>query len=129
MPLNIQSGKLTRRSFTRLAAAPLLAPAPPKMRIIDPHVHVWTQDPRYPWAQRATTPPVEEATPETLLKLMNANGVSHTVIIQVIYYLWDNRYARDSVRKHKGKFQGVCRVNPESPGAPDDLTRLVKEDG
>jgi len=129
MALNSQSGKLTRRDFARLAAAPVVAAAPPKMRIIDPHVHVWTQDPRYPWAQRSATPPVEEATPEVLLKLMNANGVSHTVLIQVIYYLWDNRYARDSVRKYKGKFQGVCRVNPESPSAPDDLARLVKEDG
>src|SRR5262245_9243333 len=111
MALITQTGKLTRRDLARLAAAPLVAAAPPKMPIIDPHVHVWTQDPRYPWAQRATTPPVEEATPETLLKLMSANGVSHTVLIQVIYYLWDNRYARDSVRRHKGKFQGVCRVD------------------
>ena len=121
---------MTRRVFTQMAAlAPLASGANPPMRIIDPHVHVWTQDPRYPWAQKTRTPPVEQALPETLLKLMRANGVSHTVIIQVIYYLWDNRYVRDVVRKHKGKFLGVCRVNPESPSAPDDLTRLVKEDG
>jgi L-fuconolactonase len=124
---------VTRREFHRTAAllplAARAAPAPPPMRIIDPHVHVWTQDPRYPWAPQASKPPRREALPEELLQLMKANGVSHTVLIQVIYYTWDNRFARDTLRKYKGVFQGVCRVNPESPSAPDDLSRLVKEDG
>jgi predicted TIM-barrel fold metal-dependent hydrolase len=60
---------------------------------------------------------------------MQANGVAHTVIIQYIGYRWDNSYARDVIRQHKGKFQGVCRVNPESPAAPDDLSRLVEYEG
>ncbi len=120
---------MTRRQFTLMAAAAPLAAAAPNMRVIDPHVHVWKRDPRYPFAKEVTTPPKEDALPETLLELMKANGVSHTVIVQVIQYRWDNRYARDVVRQYKGMFQGVSRVNPESPSAPDDLTRLVKEDG
>jgi predicted TIM-barrel fold metal-dependent hydrolase len=121
---------MTRRRFSQSAAlAPVAAQVRPAMRIIDPHVHVWKKDPSYPWAPETTKPPAEDALPETLLGLMKANGVSHTVIIQVIHYRWDNRYARDAIRQHKGKFLGVCRVNPESPGAPDDLTRLVKEEG
>ena len=99
------------------------------MRIIDPHVHIWTHDPRYPFAKETTNPPAEDALPETLLQLMAANGVSHTVLIQVIHYRWDNSFVRDTMRKYKGKFLGVCRVNPESPLAPDDLARLVEEDG
>jgi len=71
-----------------------------------------------PWSQTSATPPMPEALPEALLGLMKANAVSHTVIIQVIYYRWDNSYARDVIRQHKGKFLGVCRVNPESPSAP-----------
>lgn len=119
---------MTRREFTRLAALAPLAPSPkPPMRIIDPHVHVWKRDPRYPFAKETTNPPKQDALPETLLGLMKANGVSHTVIIQVIHYRWDNRYARDVIHKYKDQFQGVCRVNPESPGAPDDLSRLVAE--
>jgi predicted TIM-barrel fold metal-dependent hydrolase len=121
---------MTRRRFTQSAAfSSVAAQAPPAMRIIDPHVHVWKKDPQYPWAPETTHPPAEDALPETLLGLMKANGVSHTVIIQVIHYRWDNRYARDVIRQHKGSFLGVCRVNPESPGAPDDLSRLVKEEG
>ena len=121
---------MTRREFTSLAAlGPLAAQTRTPMRIIDPHVHVWKRDPRYPWAKETTNPPPDDALPETLLSLMQANGVSHTVIIQVIHYRWDNSYARDVIRQHPGKFLGVCRVNPESPAAPDDLSRHVKEEG
>ena len=34
--------------------------------------------------------PARDATPETLLDLMKANGVARTVIIQVIHYRYDN---------------------------------------
>ncbi len=121
---------MTRRQFTTLAAgAPAAAQVPARFRVVDPHVHAWKRDPRYPWAKETTNPPAEDALPETLLDLMAANGVSHTVIVHVIHYRWDNRYARDVVRQYPQKFVGVCRVNPENPGAPDDLTRLVREDG
>jgi len=120
---------MTRRQFAHWAAlAPLAAQTKP-VRVIDPHVHVWTHDPKYPWAKETTNPPKEEALPETLLKLMEASGVLHTVIIQFIGYRWDNTYARDTIRRYPDKFLGVARVNPESPAAPDDLSRLVKEDG
>ncbi len=120
--------RLTRRQFALSLAAPAAAQVSAPLLIIDPHVHVWKRDPRYPWAKETTNPPVEEALPETLLGLMQANGVAHTVIIQVIHYRWDNTYARDVIRQHPGKFLGVCRVNPESPAAPDDLSRLVEQD-
>ena len=58
---------------------------------IDPHVHVWKHDPQFPFAEGANVP-ARDATPETLLDLMKANGVSKTVIIQVIHYKYDNRY-------------------------------------
>jgi len=121
---------MTRREFTRLGAAlPLVPQTRPSLRIIDPHVHVWKTDPQYPWAKETTNPPKEDAAAETLLKLMADAGVAHTVIVQYIGYRWDNTYARDAIRRYPGKFQGVCRVNPESPAAPDDLERLVKEEG
>ena len=99
------------------------------MTVIDPHVHVWKKDPKYPWAKETKEPPDKDALPERLLQLMAANGVDKTVLVQVIYYRWDNRYTRDCVRQYPDKFMGVCRVNPESPQSPDDLSRLVQEDG
>jgi len=90
---------------------------------------VWKRDPRYPWAKETMRPPEKDATPEMLLNLMRANGVSRTVIIQVIHYRWDNRYAADVLRQYPQYFRGVARVNPESPQAPDDLSRLVEDQG
>jgi L-fuconolactonase len=118
----------TRREFLAGAAglsAGLGAPA--TYRIIDPHVHVWKNDPRYPWAKETTNPPQTDATPEMLLALMKANGVAKTVIIQVIHYRWDNRYAADVLKQYPQYFQGVARVNPEDPAAPDHLSRLVEQ--
>ena len=100
---------------------------PKKVRIIDSHVHVWKLDKRYPWAKETKQPPAEDATPEMLLELMHANGVSHTVIIQVIHYRWDNSFLADVLKQYPRYFHGVSRVNPEDPAAPDHLSKLVKE--
>src|SRR5262245_31079248 len=99
------------------------------LRIIDSHVHIWKNDPKYPWAKETTGPPKEDALPETLLALMKANGVSGTVIIQVIYYRWDNSYMFDVIRSHPGLFRGICRVDPENPKATADLAKLRKMPG
>jgi L-fuconolactonase len=103
--------------------APLLAE--PAYRIIDPHVHVWKHDPQYPFAQGANAP-ARDATPETLLDLMKVNGVSRTVLIQVIHYRYDNDYLASVLKTHAGMFQGVCRVDPLDPAAPDHLSKLTE---
>lgn len=123
--------QLTRRQWLSGLAAYGVGPASPGegYRIIDPHVHVWVNDPRYPWAKETENPPKEDATPEMLLALMKANGVARTVIIQVIYYRWDNSYVAGVLKRHPGIFQGVARVNPEDPAAPDHLSRLVEQQG
>jgi len=95
-------------------------------RIIDPHVHVWKHDPRYPFAQGAK-PPARDATPEMLLDLMKANGVARTVLIQVIHYKYDNSYVLDVLRSHPKLFQAVCRVDPMDPAAPDHLSHLTEQ--
>jgi L-fuconolactonase len=108
-----------------LVAVAAAAAARPNYRIIDPHVHVWVRDPKYPWAKETANPPEEDATPEMLLALMRAHGVEKTVIIQVIHYRWDNSYLADVLRKYPQYFKGVARVNPEDPAAPDHLARWM----
>lgn len=103
-----------------------MAPFMTDYRILDPHVHVWKHDPKYPFAEGARVPD-RDATPQMLLDLMNANGVSKTVIIQVIHYKYDNRYLMDVLKQNPEKFQGVCRVDPLDPAAPDHLSRLAAE--
>ncbi len=125
---------ITRRAWMRratttglaVAAAPWsetksMAMSQDGLRIIDPHVHVWKNDSRYPWPAELKSPPANDALPETLLQLMAANGVERTVIVHVIYYRWDCRYAADVIKAHPDKFAGVCRVNPQSPSIADDL--------
>jgi len=99
------------------------------MRIIDPHVHVWTDDPEFPWPAENTDPPRHTARPEDLLDLMAANGVEKTVLVQVIHYRWDNSYVAHVMEAYPDKFMGVCRVNPEDPAAPDHLSFWTEEHG
>jgi L-fuconolactonase len=107
----------TIRSFAAAPTSPLL---------IDSHVHVWKHDPAFPFAPGAH-PPAEDASPETLLELMQANRVARTVLIQVSHYRWDNSYLASVLKQYPGKFHGVCRVNPEDPAAPDHLTQLTQQ--
>jgi len=123
-----------RRQFLATSTAAALAPhafaqtqAPP-IPFIDSHVHVWKTDPAFPFAPGAHPSPAD-ASVETLLDLMHANEVARTVIIQVIHYKWDNSYLASVLKRYPNTFQGVCRVNPEDPTAPDQLSRLTEERG
>jgi predicted TIM-barrel fold metal-dependent hydrolase len=123
---------IDRRRFLVGAAGALAARAALGERVaartpmIDAHVHVWEDNPEFPFAAGARPSP-KNATPETLLVLMRANDVARTVLVQVIHYKWDNRFLLHTLKKYPGKFQGVCRVNPLDPAAPDELSRLTEE--
>jgi L-fuconolactonase len=103
------------------------APAAPHYRIIDPHVHVWANNPTYPWARETAEPPKNDATPGMLLDLMKANGVERTVLVQFIGYRWDNSYTLNTIKKYAPYFRGVARVNPTDDAAPDHLSELTMQ--
>jgi L-fuconolactonase len=125
---------LSRRSFLAqsaagIAALPFASPpgsAQERPLMIDSHVHVFRRDPQFPYAQGAK-PPAQDAPVEMLIELMRANHVARTVIIQVIHYRWDNSYLASVLKRYPTMFHGVCRVNPEDPGAPDHLSQLTEE--
>jgi predicted TIM-barrel fold metal-dependent hydrolase len=124
----------SRRRFVAASAAALAArsiaqgPAFPAVPFIDSHVHVWKTDPAFPFAAGAHPSPAD-ASVEMLLDLMHANDVLRTVLIQVIHYKWDNSYLASVLKRYPKLFHGVCRVNPEDPVAPDQLSRLTEEQG
>jgi L-fuconolactonase len=121
--------EVSRRKMLKMAAAATLSDYRVKdMRILDPHVHVWKRDARFPFAPGAKVPDYE-ATPEMLLELMKANGVAKTVIIQVIHYRYDNSYLAAVLKQYPQFFQGVCRVDPLDPAAPDHLALLSEQQG
>lgn len=115
--------EMTRRTLLGAAA---MGPFMRNYRILDPHVHVWKHDPEFPFAEGARVPD-RDATPETVLDLMKANGVSKTVLIQVIHYRYDNRYLAHVLKRYPGTLQGVCRVDPLDPAAPEHLSRLTEQ--
>ena len=65
--------------------------------------------------------------PEMLLDLMKANGIQKTVIIQVSHYRYDNSYLAVVLKQYPSFFQGVCRVDPLDPAAPDHLAQLTEQ--
>ncbi len=99
------------------------------MRIIDPHTHVWINDPAFPWPAESAGHVPEDRTAEMLLDLKDRHGVEKTVLVQYIGYRWDNSYVSHVLRKYPDRFAGVCRVNPEDPDAPDHLSHWVEEHG
>ncbi len=100
------------------------------MRILEPHVHVWTLDTdRYPWSPATTAPPGYSATAAQLLEVLDRHGVQGAVLVQVIYYGLDNSYAADCLRRYPGRFAGVCLVDPQDPDAPRTLEYEVRERG
>lgn len=119
---------MQRRQFlASTAAAGMAGAAGTGFRVIDPHVHVWKKDPKYPWAKETVKPPATDFTPEMLLANMKRCGVSRTVIIQVIHYRYDNSYLADVLKQHPKAFAGVARVDPLNPAAPDHLSHLVQQ--
>lgn len=129
-PVYSSGSMLDRRRFLLGAlGANLTGLTHPPTRAIDSHVHVWKRDPRFPFAQETQNAPAKDASAEMLLALMKANHISRTVIIQVIYYRWDNRYLAGVLKEYPGLFHGVARVNPEDPAAPDHLASLTEEQG
>jgi len=96
--------------------------------IIDTHLHVWSDDSeRYPFAEGRTQ--VGGGSVELLNQTMDEVGVDKAVIVQPIYYLFDNRYVADCLRRFPGRFAAIGLVDPKAPDAVDRLEKLVREDG
>lgn len=102
--------------IVRRAAAddPGQSSSPP---VIDTHMHVWSDDARrypfsHPYKPDFRRPPTR-ATVEMLLADMAQNGVTHAILVQVIYHGWDNRYVADCLARYCGK----ARAAPGGRGA------------
>jgi L-fuconolactonase len=120
------SAAIAALPFRELLAADVAKRSAFSPIMIDSHVHVFKRDPAFPFAP-GSHPPAEDAPVETLIELMKANNVARTVLIQIIHYRWDNSYLASVLKRYPKLFQGVCRVNPEDPAAPDHLSQHTQE--
>jgi predicted TIM-barrel fold metal-dependent hydrolase len=104
------------------ASSGLLADEPkekPKPRIIDSHMHVWSDDPvQFPFAHPYDpkfTPPRIPASLEILIKEMDDNGIDHCILVQTISHGWDNSYLVHCLRTHPKRFRGQGLIDPTDP--------------
>ena len=96
--------------------------------IIDTHLHVWSDDfDTYPFAEGREAR--GGASVELLNETMAAAGVDRAIIVQPIPYLYDNRYVADCLCRFPDRFAACGLIDHKAPDAPDQLERLVREDG
>lgn len=113
------------------------------MVIVDTHVHVFTDDrKRYPQirdtARAGSIPSITEigqtewplTTVEQLIEMMDEAGIAKATLVQAYFvYEYDNRYTVDATLAHRDRFASIVVLDPLDPGSPDELARLVTEQG
>ena len=101
------------------------------MNYIDAHSHIWTPDTkRYPlgpgYDQSQMNPP--SFTAEELQEQMKPVGVNRVVLIQMSYYVFDNSYMLDAIRRNPGVFSGVAVID-QGAERPDQQMQQLKTQG
>ncbi|HEV7405999.1 MAG TPA: amidohydrolase family protein [Chthoniobacteraceae bacterium] len=123
----------TRRAFlgtTALATAGCATLDKASAGYVDAHVHVWTPDTR-----RYPIPPtthrkdmvIPSFTPEQLFAHSRPAGVRRTVLVQMSFYEFDNRYMLDCMHAHPGVFSGIGIVDETQPTLRETMRALGKE--
>lgn len=131
-----QCAAVSRRSFlATLAAAPLAvqAAALARSRVVDAHMHVWSGDTaRFPFAHptdRNFKPPAIAGTAEVLIEEMDQQAIDFAVLVQVIYYGWDNRYLAEVFRRHPRRFRAQGLIDPTALDVAAKLEFWMREHG
>ncbi len=113
------------------------------MVIVDTHVHVFTDDrKKYPQIRdtprAGSIPSIAEigqtewplTTAGKLIALMDEAGIAKATLAQAYFvYEYDNRYTVDSARAHPDRFASIVVLDPMDPQSPDELSRLVEQQG
>jgi predicted TIM-barrel fold metal-dependent hydrolase len=122
---------VSRRGFLALAAAPLVAANPTRL-IIDTHLEVWTDDPKYPFHHpehpEITRVPVQ-APIENEVEELKDFGLKYAVLINPRYFGWDNSYISYSLHKYPMLFVAHGLLNPLGPDPAGGLRYWIEEHG
>ena len=127
-----------RRDFLKASlAAPWIAgslashgaAAAAKAVRVDTHLHCFagSQDPRFPYHERAPYRPDESATPEHLLKCMDGAGVDYAVVVHPEPYQDDHRYLAHCLRVGGRRLKGTLLLFSDRPGSLDMVPKLVED--
>jgi len=122
---------ISRRQFLASAAVPLAAAKPARL-IIDTHLEVWTDDPRFPFHHpehpEIKTLPVQ-APIENEVEEMKDFGLKYAVLINPRYFGWDNSYISYSRHKYPRLFVAHGLLDPLGPDPAGRLRYWIKEHG
>lgn len=81
------------------------------MFAVDSHAHVFEQG--LPLAPVRRHAPAYDATAETYIEILKANGLDMGLLVQPSFLGTDNSYLLAAMKKHPGKFRGVAVISPD----------------
>jgi predicted TIM-barrel fold metal-dependent hydrolase len=118
--------KVSRRQVLLGIAGRTLAAAAPESPIIETHVHLFDPE-RFPYAPAAPYKPAAY-TLEDHLKLAQAAGLAHSIIVHPEPYQDDHRYLEYCFahEPRPGYFKGTCLFDPIREDTPQRLRTLVE---
>ncbi|MEI8146098.1 MAG: amidohydrolase family protein [Alphaproteobacteria bacterium] len=100
------------------AVGPALAQA--RVLAIDTHAHVFKRG--LPLAPGARYTSDYDATPADYVAQLDANGMTHGVLVQISFLGTDNSYILEAIKGSHGRFKGIAVVDPTI--SPADLKAL-----
>lgn len=120
----------TRRAFLLQTAAGARLAGKERL-IIDTHLEVWTQDPKFPFAhpERPNFRPPDEAPIENQVAQMRDFNIKYAVLINPRYYGWDNSYISYCLHRYPKLFVAHGLINPEDPKVAERLRYWMLEHG
>ncbi|HEY1378325.1 MAG TPA: amidohydrolase family protein [Gemmataceae bacterium] len=119
----------TRRAFLGTAALAAVAAAPREaVMVIDTHVHCFAgpADDRFPYHPAGPYRPPTAATPQELLRCMDAAGVTAAVIVHPEPYQDDHRYLEYCLQQAPTRLKGTALFFADRPDTPARLRELAK---
>src|SRR4051812_43370609 len=114
-----QKGLFGLMTVSMLPQRALARPRTGAVAAVDSHAHVFKRGLSLADARRYA--PDYDATPEDYVKVLDANGISHAVLVQPSFLGTDNSYLVDALRRYP-RFRGIAVVEPTI--APDGLRAL-----
>ena len=110
--------QLTRRTVLGASIATVAAPnllmghatAQTRALTIDTHAHIFRRG--LPLAPGARYTSDYDATPADYIAQLDANGMSHGVLVQISFLGTDNSYILDAIKASGGRLKGIAVVEP-----------------
>lgn len=120
---------ISRRQWILGAASAAVAPSAPRRPsgvLIETHVHIFADDPRFPYSPLSYKPKANRV--EDYVKFAMEVKLAHAVAVHPEPYQDDHRSLEYAFTKEpfKGFFKGTCLFDPIDPATPNRIKELVK---